>query len=96
MESLPALAQQRISLAIKKRECRLNLARCGLKDSHLAQIDWLSLSFVRSIDLSGNSLCTIARCVFEQFGLVEELSLYKNQITELPQGMMACMRRCHS
>jgi Leucine-rich repeat (LRR) protein len=89
---LPAKAAKALA-NLSHQETRLNLARCGLADWHLSLIDWSKLNHIRSIDLSGNSLCSIPVKVFEQWSWVEELSLYKNQIAEIPCGALLFLRK---
>ncbi len=93
--SLPPLCVKKLS-AVNTQTTHLSLARCQLKDEHLVLIDWSKLSSIRSLDLSNNLISSIPIRVFEQWSLLEELSLYKNQISEIPQGACIFLRKCHT
>ncbi len=90
--ALPAAARDRVASVLAKKSFNLSLARMGLTDDHLLLIDWSALDFVGALDLSGNRITRLPHKLVESMSQLQELSLYKNQIEEIPRGVMLFFR----
>ena len=95
MASLSSTVRDKLARCIAKKSFLLSLARQGLTDAQMLEIDWAALSSVTSLDLSGNKLTRIPAGVALMTQL-EELTLYKNQIEEIPSGVLLFLRNLHT
>jgi hypothetical protein len=96
MATLPHATTFKLERCVAKKSNMLSLARQGLSDAQLLAVDWTMLSHVTSLDLSGNNLTRIPLKLAEQMIQLEELTLYKNQIEEIPSGVLIYFRNLHT
>jgi hypothetical protein len=93
---VPKKAQQAIEKVISEKSSFLRLARLELSDADVQDIDWSRLDFVKNLDLSGNALRTFPTKIVFQIPRLQELSIYKNQISEIPPRIMPFWRELHT
>lgn len=94
-----AEAARRIDLAAAappRAYYRLNLARLGLTDADVANVDWTRVAHsVAILDLSGNAL-TVLPAELGCLGQLQELVAFKNRIRTVRPGLFRGTRELHT